>query len=148
MLFGTARVLLGQEPEQAFGPPTSVSPNISVTHPVSPLRRTWVDQTQAEADAKSAGCLQCHQGVEPMHASPNVVLGCTDCHGGNAKRGLTKEEAHVLPLNPDVFKTSANPANSTVALNHESDEFIRFMNPGDLRVAKQACGFCHGEIIN
>ena len=26
-------------------------------------------QTQAEADAKSAGCLSCHNGIEPMHAS-------------------------------------------------------------------------------
>ena len=32
-------------------------------------------------------------------------------------------------------------------LNHESPEFIRFMNPGDLRVAQQACGLCHDEII-
>src|SRR5207302_5803397 len=37
---------------------------------------------------------------------------------------------------------------SSVALNHESDEFIRFMNPGDLRAAKQACGLCHGDIVN
>jgi len=32
-------------------------------------------------------------------------------------------------------------------LNHESPEFIRFLNPGDLRVAQQSCGLCHGEII-
>ena len=147
MLFGTARVLLGQEPEQAFGQPTSVSPNISVTHPVSPLRRTWVDQTQAEANAKSIGCLQCHNGVEPMHKASHVVLGCTDCHGGNPIRGLAKEEAHVPPRHPEFWKTSANPPNSNAWLNHESPEFIRFMNPGDLRVAKQACGLCHGEIV-
>jgi hypothetical protein len=147
MLFGTARVLLGQEPEQAFGPPTSVSPNISVTHPVSPLRRTWVDQTQAEANAKSFGCLQCHNGVEPMHKASHVVLGCTDCHGGNPTRGLAKEQAHVPPRHPEFWKTSANPPNSNAWLNHESPEFIRFMNPGDLRVAKQACGLCHGEIV-
>ena len=50
----------------------------------------WIDQSQAEADKKSAGCLQCHAGVEKMHASQNVVLGCTDCHGGNATPGLTQ----------------------------------------------------------
>ena len=147
VLFGTARVFLGQEPEQAFGPPTSVSPNISVTHPVSPLRRTWVDQTQAEANAKSAGCLQCHNGVEPMHKASHVVLGCTDCHGGNPTRGLAKEEAHVPPRHPEFWKTSANPPNSNAWLNHESSDFIRFMNPGDLRVAEQSCGLCHGEIV-
>jgi hypothetical protein len=95
-----------------------------------------------------------------MHkAEQNVVLGCTDCHGGNAARKLKKEEAHVLPRNKqfweptyrdqkDVLRTSsANPPNSNVWLNHESPEFIRFMNPGDLRVAQQACGLCHGEIV-
>jgi hypothetical protein len=146
-LFGTARVLLGQEPEQAFGPPTSVSPNISVARPVSTLQRNWIDQTQAEANAKSTGCLQCHNGVEPMHKASHVVLGCTDCHGGNATRGLTKEQAHVPPRHPEFWKTSANPPNSNAWLNHESSEFIRFMNPGDLRVAKQSCGLCHGEIV-
>ncbi|MFL6529136.1 MAG: hypothetical protein ACJ8KX_01570 [Chthoniobacterales bacterium] len=83
-----------------------------------------------------------------MHkASENVVLGCTDCHGGNPARGLKKEQAHVLPRNPEFFKTSANPPNSNAWLNHESPEFIRFMNPGDLRVADQTCGLCHGEIV-
>ena len=28
-------------------------------------------------------------------------------------------------------------------LNHESPEFIRFFNPGDLRVAATTCGGCH-----
>ena len=39
-----------------------------------------------------------------MHASPNVVLGCTDCHGGNPARGLTKEQAHVLPRNKEFLE--------------------------------------------
>ena len=82
-----------------------------------------------------------------MHKSENVVLGCTDCHGGNAARGLTKEQAHILPKNKEFWKTSANPPNSNAWLNHESPEFIRFMNPGDLRVAQQSCGLCHGDII-
>jgi hypothetical protein len=83
-----------------------------------------------------------------MHkAEQNVVLGCTDCHGGNATRGLTKEQAHILPKNKEFWKTSAKPPNSNAWLNHESPEFIRFLNPGDLRVAEQSCGLCHGEII-
>jgi hypothetical protein len=32
-------------------------------------------------------------------------------------------------------------------LNRESPEFVRFMNPGDLRVAREACGACHLAII-
>src|SRR5437870_886973 len=47
----------------------------------SPLLR----QTRAEADGKSSGCLTCHIGIEPMHETGTVKLGCTDCHGGDAK---------------------------------------------------------------
>ncbi|MDP9005225.1 MAG: hypothetical protein M3N12_10615, partial [Verrucomicrobiota bacterium] len=118
-----------------------------MTSRASRPRQNWIDQSQAAADAKSAGCNQCHNGIEPMHQASHVVLGCTDCHGGNPARGLTKEQAHILPRNKEFWKTSANPPNSNVWLNHESPEFIRFMNPGDLRVAKQACGLCHAEII-
>ena len=130
-----------------YGPPTSVPVTKSIIAHASLPPRNWIDQTQAEASTKSIGCLQCHQGVEPMHKSENVMLGCTDCHGGNAARGLTKEQAHILPKNKEFWKTSANPPNSNAWLNHESPEFIRFMNPGDLRVAQQSCGLCHGDII-
>ncbi len=131
-----------------YGPATSI-PITRSTIAGTPLPpRNWIDQTQAEADRKSVGCLQCHQAVEPMHkAEQNVVLGCTDCHGGNPARGLTKEQAHILPRNIEFWKTSAKPPNSNAWLNHESPEFIRFLNPGDLRVAQQSCGLCHGEII-
>jgi hypothetical protein len=110
--------------------------------------RNWIDQSESAAALKSVGCMECHKGIESMHSSPNVVLGCTDCHGGDPARGLTKDQAHVHPLNKDVWAGSANPANANVVLNHESPEFIRFVNPGDLRVAQQACGLCHGEIVN
>ncbi|HEY2104070.1 MAG TPA: hypothetical protein VGH08_12560 [Chthoniobacterales bacterium] len=135
------------ELDQAFGPPTAVSPEVTSKSQVALPQRNWIDQTQAQARAKSSGCLQCHQGVEPMHRASHVVLGCTDCHGGRAAPGLTKEEAHILPQHPEFWKTSANPPNSNVWINHESAEFIRFINPGDLRVAQQACGLCHGEIV-
>ena len=111
--------------------------------------RNWIDQTQAQADAKSTGCLSCHHGVEPMHKSPFVVLGCTDCHGGDAtktsKDGVVDGliPGHVRPTYPEYWRTAANPANSTTILNHENAEWIRFVNPGDLRVAEQACGLCH-----
>jgi len=136
-----------QAATSGYGPPTAVPATRSTIAPAALPARNWIDQTQAEANAKSVGCLQCHQGVEPMHKSEHVVLGCTDCHGGNAARGLTKEQAHILPKHKEFWKTSANPPNSSVWLNHESPEFIRFMNPGDLRVAQQSCGLCHAEII-
>ena len=83
-----------------------------------------------------------------MHVSPNVVLGCVDCHGGNPARGLTIDKAHIEPQNPEFWRTSANPPNASVVLNHESPEFIQFVNPGDLRVAAKTCGLCHGDIVN
>ena len=130
-----------------FGPLTAAKPIAPNAAPRPP--RNWIDQTPEQARAKSAGCMDCHTTTDAhtMHASPNVVLGCTDCHGGDARRGLMLMQAHILPRHPEVWTTSANPPNSTVALNHESPEFIRFINPGDLRVAKQACGLCHGDIV-
>ncbi len=130
-----------------LGPPTSVPAEASLTRPQPRPPRNWIDQTEAQAEAKSVGCNQCHAGVEPMHAARHVVLGCTDCHGGNPAPGLSKEEAHVLPTHREFWRTSANPPGSNVWLNRESPEFIRFMNPGDLRVAEQSCGLCHGEIV-
>ena len=141
------RIAAQEQTFSGYGPPTSVPIERSIIARTALPLHNWIDQTQAQADAKSVGCLQCHQGVEPMHKAEHVVLGCTDCHGGNAARGLTKEQAHILPKNKEFWKTSANPPNSNAWLNHEPPEFIRFLNPGDLRVAKQACGLCHGEIV-
>src|SRR5258706_12014795 len=104
-------------------------------------------QTQAEADAKSAGCLSCHNGIEPMHASAAVKLACTDCHGGDGT-ARTREAAHVKPLHPEIWKTSANPQRSYTALLKETPEFVKFVNPGDLRVSQETCGACHQRQVN
>ncbi len=39
-------------------------------------------------EAKSVACIACHHGIEDMHGSPAVVLGCADCHGGDATAKL------------------------------------------------------------
>jgi len=137
----------GSETAAVMGPATS-EPPATAPAAVPPKSPNLIDQSRDEAHRKSAGCVECHSGIEDMHASPNVVLGCTDCHGGNATPGLTLQKAHVAPRNPLFWQSSANPADSSVLLNHESPEFIRFVNPGDLRVAQQACGECHAKIIN
>ena len=103
-------------------------------------------QTAAEAAAKSRGCVTCHAGTGDMHRSPNVRLGCTDCHGGNAD-ALTKQAAHVQPRECEAWPGSANPVRSYTLLNHESPEFVRFVNPGDLRIAHVSCGGCHSSIV-
>src|SRR5262245_2732122 len=111
----------------------------------------------------SGGCRSCHlETDEPtMHASPAVVLGCGECHGGDAtifapadaRAGSpayddAKRRAHVAARPPEEWgpRPPAKQRSYTL-LNRESPEFIRFQNPGDLRVAREACGSCHLEII-
>jgi hypothetical protein len=91
---------------------------------------------------------KCHAGIEPMHVSPVVRLTCTDCHGGHSDT-TDKLAAHVLPKNRAIWNTAANPPRTYAALNRESAEYVRFINPGDLRVADQNCGNrgCHGPIV-
>ena len=101
-------------------------------------------QTDEEVAAKSFGCLCCHENVTDMHRQETVKLGCVDCHGGDPTAS-TLSKAHVHPRFPDAWRTSANPVRSYTLLNHESPEFIRFVNPGDLRVADITCGQCHPQ---
>ncbi len=103
-------------------------------------------QTPDEALGKSIGCIQCHQGVSDMHGKATVHLGCCDCHGGDPS-ATTRECAHVFPRFPDAWPSSGNPVRSYTLLNHESPEFIRFVNPGDLRVAHISCGCCHAKEV-
>jgi hypothetical protein len=123
------------------------------------------NQSQEDADAKSAGCVSCHTASDEltMHATPAVRLGCTDCHGGNENVVLTEPDldpdsapylalqnsAHVLPLYPESwhFPGSGNPRRSYTLLSRESPEFVRFVNPSDYRVVREACGACHIEVI-
>ncbi|MDR3458542.1 MAG: hypothetical protein P4N60_13915 [Verrucomicrobiae bacterium] len=146
--FGAWSLVFGASVEIGSGPeisvPKTLPPDTAHTLP----KPNWIDQSPADADKKSRGCLECHVGSESMHASPNVVLGCTDCHGGNPAPGLKQTQAHVAPRNPVFWQSSANPNDSTVLLNHESAEFIQFVNPGDLRVVEKTCAPCHSEIVH
>src|SRR5438128_3100197 len=119
--------------------------------PATPSNSAQVDlmrQTAEQAFAKSAGCVSCHQGVGDPHFKETVRLGCTDCHGGDSYASA-KERAHLHPRFPDAWPNSANPVRSYTLLNHESPEFVRFVNPGDLRVAHLSCGTvnCHGNEV-
>ncbi len=123
-----------------------------------------MSQTPEQVAEKSAGCYSCHTRTdEPtMHSSPAVMLGCVDCHGGNAgvigdpARGFddpdyvaARDRAHILPMYPKSwnFPDSANPKRSYTLLNREAPEFIRFVNPGDYRIVRESCGACHIEVI-
>jgi len=108
-----------------------------------------LSQSREEAAVKSTGCLSanCHADVETMHVSGTVNLGCTDCHGGDVTTTL-KEEAHPQPKNKELFQSSANPVRAAAEWLRESHEFVRFVNPGDLRVLDQTCGSagCHEDV--
>jgi hypothetical protein len=105
-----------------------------------------MQQTDDDAMQKSWGCLQCHHQVHDMHALPTVKLGCVDCHGGNADC-TEKKGAHVPPRYPELWPTAGNPVRTYTLLNKESPEFVRFVNPGDLRIAHIACGSCHPKEV-
>ncbi|ARN76371.1 hypothetical protein BST96_10920 [Oceanicoccus sagamiensis] len=130
-----------------------------VTAPNAPA-----SQSQAEVDQKSNSCISCHTDSDSktMHTNPGVKLGCTDCHGGNtsvfrpdgSENGqepylAAMSEAHILPQVPDKWPTpsSRNPERTYTLLNHESPEFIRFINPSDYRIVNEACGACHQATI-
>jgi hypothetical protein len=105
-------------------------------------------QGAAAAASKSVGCVQCHQNTHDPHFKETLHLGCCDCHGGNPGE-VSKEKAHVAPRFPDAWKSSGNPVRSYSLLNHENPDFIRFVNPGDLRIANLSCGLagCHTKVV-
>jgi hypothetical protein len=133
----------------------------------------YTTQDQPAPTPKLEGCVTCHGQIEPMHkygttetldnlkdGKDAVGLTCTGCHGGNPVPGKTsddpksiqqvKNEAHVRAKFPAAWQrdgksTGANPERTTTLLARESWEFVRFVNPGDLRVAAKTCGggACH-----
>ncbi|MEW5847414.1 MAG: hypothetical protein AB2A00_01325 [Myxococcota bacterium] len=111
-------------------------------------------------------CLVCHQprdesgtprGIEEAH--PWYPLNCVDCHGGNARvcdgvKTMTpygpecdgnwiydKNAAHVSPKGGRKYIKNL----SVTQLNAVDKAYLRFINPGDLRVVDQTCGQCHVE---
>ena len=78
----------------------SVVSVVSVVHAFPPAPAA---QSVEEAHAKSIGCLSCHTASDraTMHQNPAVILGCTDCHGGNAKvqaQGVRRHAAEYVEL--------------------------------------------------
>ncbi len=121
-------------------------------------------QSGAEADAKSAGCKTCHTKTDSdsMHTTEAVKLGCTDCHGGRNDVKLpagiakdsppyndVKKQAHVQPKHAGMWKSAANPEQVYAEWVQETYDFIKFVNPGDLRVARETCGGtgCHAAEV-
>ena len=115
-------------------------------HDTAPLP---VDRPFQPGRETNASCVECHGLLDAptMHPSGNVKIGCTDCHGGDATQSK-KEQSHVQPRHPEFWPTSGNPVRLYANLNREDPSFIRFVNPGDLRVAGVACGKCHASEVH
>jgi hypothetical protein len=133
---------------------TEAGPKIAVGHqdpqqttPQQSAEQQQEKQRSGFKNKNSAGCVVCHVGVESMHFDDDEELdiGCADCHGGDPNETQDKKKAHVQPRNSELWKkdASATPERLGALWNKESDEFIRFINPGDFRAADVACGKCH-----
>ena len=137
-------------PSPAPEPATSEGPDLS-------------RQSQADVDRKNVGCVTCHTATDAptMHTATTVRLACVDCHGGRgdvARAAATqpgstayddvKKKAHVQPRLAELAKSAANPR-AYVRLARESADYVRFVNPGDLRAARLACGQsrCHAAEV-
>ena len=142
-------------------PPTAACQSQSAPEQQQQPSSTILLQQSPEAvTQKSDGCVSCHTSTDSptMHTTNTVRLGCTDCHGGKAnvflpagtKPGTPEyqaliKQAHVLPRNPANDFNSANPVRAYVKWLKEDADYIKFVNPGDLRIADETCGRagCH-----
>lgn len=169
VVFGSRSTLVNAESKKA----ASVSRTASAKVPKSIHQQQTPAPAAATAPVRLEGCVTCHDKVEPMHKygatetleqikgdKDAVGLRCTSCHGGNpvprktgtdtSENERIKREAHVQALFPDEWKrngkyTGANPERTNTLLARESWEFVRFINPGDFRVADATCANagCH-----
>ncbi len=102
--------------------------------------------------ANGEACLSCHVGIEDAH--PGFEGECTVCHGGNGSSTVLAD-AHVpvpndwaeirgsLPQAPDGFIKDFPPD----LLDRIDGDYLRFINPGDIRAAETSCGGCHADKV-
>jgi hypothetical protein len=115
-------------------------------------------ETAEQVSRASRGCLSCHTALEHpnMHNETTVLLGCADCHGGNASVDSVgaagseeykdaERKAHVAPRFAADAERGGHPERPYARWLQESFEFVRFVNPGDLRIASRTCGVCHAQ---
>ncbi len=99
-------------------------------------------------DGQNLTCTSCHGG-NPV---PRIEGGARGrLHRGDAEFDRAMNAAHVMARYPERWAgrdgkfSSANPVRSNTLLAAESREFVRFVNPGDFRVAELTCAStgCH-----
>src|SRR5277367_4229376 len=132
--------------------------------PSPPPRQSLPGQSQSAVVSKNTGCVSCHTTTdEPsMHPTGTVRLACVDCHGGDATAVLPsgtqptsaeyeqlKNRAHPQPTDSALAGASGNPPRLYTKWLRENYAYVRFVNPGDLRVAAETCGTagCHASEV-
>lgn len=106
------------------------------------------DRGASPVNVTRQGCeaASCHgpsgeaSGIELAH--PGSPLSCTDCRGGDSQ-AVTAQAAHVAPAPAWVAELPQPGYLKNLAvqqLDDVADDYLRFINPGDLRVATQSCG--------
>lgn len=102
-----------------------------------------------------SSCLGCHRPLQPdglpagiEEAHPPVdgqALTCTRCHGGDPE-ARAQSAAHVPPP-PGASDLAALTHGE---LDNVDPDYLRFRNPGDLRVADRSCGGagCHDALVD
>jgi hypothetical protein len=139
--------------------PQQTGPATPTFEPAAPGSLLY-SQTDDEVAAKSSGCRSCHTPMDTvnMHARPSVRIGCSDCHGGDPKISVppnttsnspeyeqVKSHAHVQPRVLRDTRNGAEPVRAYTNWLKEDWEYVRFVNPGDLRIVSKTCGTsgCH-----
>ncbi|MCU1265077.1 MAG: hypothetical protein JWM21_1395 [Acidobacteria bacterium] len=170
ILASASLTVSSRAPKANAGSPPSRQPG---NNRPTPTTKRLLQTPAATVAVKLEGCISCHAQIEPMHkygatemldqlkdGKDAIGLTCTSCHGGNPAPRKTsneakeieriKREAHVRPRFPDEWQregksTGGNPERTNTLLARESWEYVRFINPGDLRVAEKTCGNseCH-----
>ena len=95
-------------------------------------------------------CVSCHEGIEPIHET--LEGQCVVCHGGLPQAATIAAHVPVpdnywevrgddLPSAPEGYIKDFTP-NQLDALD---PAYLRFINPGDIRVVASTCGTCHPD---
>ncbi|MEE8046038.1 MAG: hypothetical protein V3T49_04285, partial [Dehalococcoidia bacterium] len=157
--------------------PLPLPPSLTAEEMATSMHRIALHPSQAEIADSNAGCLTCHSPIESHTMHPggsSIRVSCTDCHGGDSNvhwsgtavhagsaehfderyRSVVRSAHAVESRFPDAWTdpttglhSSGNPVRSYTLLNYENPAFIRFVNPGDLRIAHLTCGRCHMEEV-
>jgi hypothetical protein len=152
---------------KALGYAWPAAPTLSRTHSKDELKKI----------SETISCTACHTGYgtyeHTMHDDTNgkqfIGITCVECHGGNSDvdvpRGIERtdkrfvalqKKAHVQPSHPEIWghdpvnpelPGSRNPEIPGARPIHESADYIRFINPGDLLAAQVACASCHKDEV-